>query len=376
MTNTNSGLSYRNSEVGSVALGDNSTLPVAGELEMELPVDLQGSSSVLKLGRVLIVPGLKRKLISVSQLTKTGYNVNFLANKEICEISKGNKLIAIAKLKNELWVIMEQYKSCFDDVPEFDHTTLNTESITEPSVGLEFVSNTQNLQRKNDNVKFKPNRLHYWHLRFNHASVGALETLSKTNAVRGLKLSKEDLQLPLDCLGCALGKQHREPFSRVVPPVERRPLELVHSDLVGPIEVEIVQGHKKYILTLIDDYSWRSWIYLIAKKSDVQECLRDWISKVERQSGKSVQIIRTDNGGEYIPTILQNWLKEKGIEVQFTIPDSPQQNGIAERFNRTLLEGIRAALHGSGLSKGFWGEAALCLNFTRNRLPTRGNKSG
>jgi len=85
-----------------------------------------------------------------------------------------------------------------------------------------------------------------------------------------------------------------------------------------------------------------------------------------------VKILRSDHGGEYRSTAFIAWLTEKGIEQQFTMPDSPQQNGVAERYNRTLIEGVRSMIHGSGMTLGFWGEAVLCFNYTRNRLPTSG----
>ena len=94
--------------------------------------------------------------------------------------------------------------------------------------------------------------------------------------------------------------------------------------------------------------------------------------RVEAETGKKVKTLRSDNGGEYKSHDFQNWMKKMGIRHETRVPKTPQQNGVAERYNRTLLEGVRSMLHGSGLSRGFWGEAVLCFNYTRNRTLVKG----
>ena len=113
-------------------------------------------------------------------------------------------------------------------------------------------------------------------------------------------------------------------------------------------------------------------MYLLATKDETFEAFRAFKARVERQSECKIKSLKTDGGGEYLSNEFKDYLAEEGIEHQLTFPDSPQQNGVAERYNRTLLEGVRSMLHGSGMSRGFWGEAVLCFNYTRNRTLVKG----
>ena len=98
-------------------------------------------------------------------------------------------------------------------------------------------------------------------------------------------------------------------------------------------------------------------------------------ANAELQSGKKLKCLRSDNGGEYFPREMTNYLMTAGIEHQSTVAGNPQQNGAAERLNRTLLDIARSMLHGAGLSKGFWGEAMMTANYTRIRCETFSLKS-
>ena len=117
-------------------------------------------------------------------------------------------------------------------------------------------------------------------------------------------------------------------------------------------------------------------MYLLRTKEETFESFKQWRAQVELQSGHKVKVLRSDGGGEYVSKEMKSWLASEGIVQEFTNANSPQQNGVAERFNKTLVEGMRSMLHGAGLSKAFWGEAALCFNHTRNRSPTKGLDGG
>src|SRR5438270_4058852 len=97
-------------------------------------------------------------------------------------------------------------------------------------------------------------------------------------------------------------------------------------------------GGNRYFLTFIDDYSRKTWIYFLKQKSKVFSCFKNFKAFVEKQSGYKLKTIRSDQGGEYIDRSFQDYLKELGIRHQFPTRSTPQQNGIAERKNRTIME--------------------------------------
>ena len=112
-------------------------------------------------------------------------------------------------------------------------------------------------------------------------------------------------------------------------------LDLIHSDLCGPMPKSL--GGAQYFVTFIDDHSRKTWVYLLKTKNQVLEVFKQFLSLVERQTGKKLKCIRTDNGGEYTGPF-HAYCKEHGIRHQMTPPKTPQLNGLAERMNRTLME--------------------------------------
>ena len=92
---------------------------------------------------------------------------------------------------------------------------------------------------------------------------------------------------------------------------------------------------------------------------------------MEKSLGQSVKILRTDNGGEFTSSEFESYLKEEGIKHQFTIPKCPEQNGVAERFNSTLVEMVRSLLADSEMPKLFWAKALATAVYLRNRSPTK-----
>jgi len=112
-------------------------------------------------------------------------------------------------------------------------------------------------------------------------------------------------------------------------------------------------GGAKYLVSFIDDYSRRLWVYPIKKKSDVFAIFKEFKAKLELESGKKIKCLRTDNGGEYIDGDFLTFCRQSGIQRHFTVAHMPQQNGVAE-LNRTLLERTQAMLRTAGLAKSFW----------------------
>ena len=112
---------------------------------------------------------------------------------------------------------------------------------------------------------------------------------------------------------------------------------LIHSDVCGPFEENAIGGYR-YFVTFIDDKSRYTVVYLIHTKSEVLQKFKNFEALVGNKYQRPIKILRSDNGGEYLSKDFDEFLKVKGIEKQFSVAYTPQQNGVAERMNRTLVE--------------------------------------
>ncbi|GKV49915.1 hypothetical protein SLEP1_g56638 [Rubroshorea leprosula] len=195
----------------------------------------------------------------------------------------------------------------------------------------------------------------------------ASELLAQENMVKGLPSINHPEQL---CEACTLGKHSRLPFVAGKNWRARKPLELVHFDVCGPMSVTSI-GNNRYFLTFIDDFTRKIWVYLLQNKSKLLSCFKKFKAHVERQSGHCIQILRTDGGGEYTSNEFHEYCGEQGIQHQVTCPYTPQHNGVAERKNRTIMDMVRSILKAKGMPNSFWGEAVSCSVYLLNRSPTR-----
>ncbi|KAE8666438.1 Phospholipase D delta [Hibiscus syriacus] len=169
------------------------------------------------------------------------------------------------------------------------------------------------------------------------------------------------------------GKQHRQSFEVGRSWRARRPLEIVHTDIAGPFDIPSLGGNR-YYLTFIDDFSRKCWIYILKEKSEALEKLREFKAMSEKQSGQYLKILRSDRGGEYTSKLFEEFCKEHGIIHQLTGRYTPQQNGVAERKNRTILDMARSMIKGKQLPRNFWAEAVRCAVYLLNRCPTKSVK--
>ena len=201
-----------------------------------------------------------------------------------------------------------------------------------------------------------------WHQRLGHINEKYLTRMTKNEVVTGMKISKTKLTF---CEGCVEGKTHRQPFKSVGENSSRRKLQLIHSDVCGPMTESI--GGSRYFVTFIDDYSRCCAVYFMKSKSEVFERFKEFEAIVVNQSGQKIGTLRSDNGGEYLSKEFETYLKSNGITHQLTIAYSPEQNGVAERMNRTLMESARAMMSYSGLSEEYWAEAVATAAYVRNR---------
>ena len=171
------------------------------------------------------------------------------------------------------------------------------------------------------------------------------------------------------CKGCHYGKENRHPFNRKNNLPAKAILDRIHSD-TAPFSIPSLGGHK-HILTFIDEFSRFTTVYLLQTKDETIHKWRIYRAKMERLHSRKIKELHCDNGGEYISNEMKDELRIEGIGLTTTQADSPQQNGIAERFNRTVMDQTRATMHHSNIPLNLWGELVLTVTYLRNLTPCR-----
>ncbi|GJZ70453.1 putative ribonuclease H-like domain-containing protein [Tanacetum coccineum] len=204
-----------------------------------------------------------------------------------------------------------------------------------------------------------------WHRRLGHINFKNINKLVKENLVRDLPLKR--FENDQTCVACLKGKQHRASCkTKAFNPITK-PLFMLHMDLFGPTFVSSLM-HKKYCLVVTDDYSRFSWVFFLTTKDETSEILKIFIKEVENLVDKKVKIIRSDNGTEFKNKVMDDFCREKGIKREYSVARTPQQNGVAERKNRTLIEAARTMLADSKLPTTFWAEAVSTACYVQNRV--------
>jgi len=201
-----------------------------------------------------------------------------------------------------------------------------------------------------------------WHLRLGHPSFRYLKHLFP-------KLFHNKNFSLLKCEACEFAKHHRSQFP-IQPYKPSKPFSIIHSDVWGPNRTSTL-SLKKWFITFIDDHSRVCWVYLLKGKSDVCQAVKDFITMVQNQFQTNIKVFRGDNGKEYFNTILDDFFLQNGILHQCSCPNTPQQNGVAERKNRHLLEVARALLFSSKVPNYLWGEAVLTAAYLINRMSSK-----
>jgi len=171
------------------------------------------------------------------------------------------------------------------------------------------------------------------------------------------------------CEECVIGKQHWEPFQKGKSWRARKALELVHSDLCGPI-TSMSNGGKRHFISYIDDFSRKTWVYYLHEKSEALTTFKSFKALVEKEARTPIKVLCSDHGGEYNSKEFINLCEKQRIKKQLTTTYTPQQNGICERKNRTILNMVRSLLASSGIPKAFWPEAVNWSIQILNRSPT------
>jgi transposase InsO family protein len=318
-----------------VHLGDDSVVEAIGLGSIVVEVSVRGRSKRIRIKDALHVPKLQANLLSVSKLVTSGMKVQF--NVEGCVLRAPNgDVLAVAPREGNL------YQVAFTKVFESDAANL-TQSST------------------------KKGALELWHRRLGHLNERSVRFLQ--SMVSGMTLGKDESSMPF-CEGCVYGKQHRAPFPKDGATRATRPLEIVHSDVCGPMRTTSMGG-ARYFLTFIDDFSRKVSVYMLKTKGEALEKFKEFKALAENQSEHKIKVFRSDNGGEFISKGFRRYLKKHGIEKQRSTPYTPEQNGVAERANRTIVEMARSMIHAQHLKLEFWAEAVANAVYIRNRCPTR-----
>ncbi|KHJ43238.1 integrase core domain protein [Trichuris suis] len=147
-------------------------------------------------------------------------------------------------------------------------------------------------------------------------------------------------------------------------------MDLVHSDLCGPMPTPTPSGDR-CMLTLIDDHSRFTMVRLIKSKGELARVIKAYVARMKNRFGRKPIAFRTDNGKEYVGQELKSYFEDEGIEHQTTVSYTAQQNGLAERKNRSLTEIAKCMLLDAGLQNRFWGEAVRTAAYLQNHLPSR-----
>lgn len=275
---------------------------------------------------VLCVPSLTTNLLSVSELINNGNNVSF--NQSYCYIrNKQNVLVATAELTNGVYKLKTKEADC---------------RLAAPAVASADL----------------------WHRRLAHINSCDLNKM-KNGIVDGLSYPATSNMSKDKCVICCEGKQIRLPFSHVGQR-STETLQIIHADVCGAMETKSIAG-SQYFLLFVDDYSRMTFIYFLKYKNEVFKRFREFKAMVENQQSKKIKILRSDNGGEFCNGEMENYLTQQGIIHQKTVSYTPEQNGICERANRTVVEKARCLLFDAKLEKKFWAEAANTAVYIKNR---------
>ncbi|GJR17026.1 retrovirus-related pol polyprotein from transposon TNT 1-94 [Tanacetum coccineum] len=222
--------------------------------------------------------------------------------------------------------------------------------------------------------KASKNKSWLWHWRLNHLNFGTINDLARKDLVRGLprlKFEKDHL-----CSACQLGKSKKHTHKPKTENTNLEVLNTLHMDLCGPMRVQTING-KKYILVIFDDYSRFTWVKFLRLKDETSYFVIKFLKQIQVGLNKTVRYIRTNNGTEFVNHTLTQYYESVGIFHQKSVPRTPQQNGVVERRNRTLVEAARTMLIFSKDLIFLWAEAVATACYTQNRslIHTRHNKT-
>jgi transposase InsO family protein len=283
------------------------------------------------LSNVLLVDSLSYNLLSFSQLCGMGYDCLF-TNVDVKILRREDSFVAfMSHLKGKLYLV--------------DFTT----SKVTPETCLVAKSDEGWL----------------WHRRLAHVGMRNLAKLQKDNHIIGL--TNVVFEKDRVSSACQAGKEPGVPHHPKNVVTIKRPLELIHMDIFGPVAY-ISIGGSKYGLVIVDDFSRFTWVLFLSNQGETQEVLKMFMRRAQNEFELKIKKVRSDNGTEFKNTSVEEFLSEEGIKHEFSVPYTPQQNSVVERKNRTLIEAARTTLDEYKTPNNFWAEAVNTACHAINRL--------
>ncbi|GJR58728.1 putative ribonuclease H-like domain-containing protein [Tanacetum coccineum] len=321
---------YENYDGGFVSFGDGK-----GRISRKGKI----KTGTLDFDNVYFCKELKYNLFSMSQICDKKNNVLF-TNTECLVLSSDFKLL------DESQVLLR--------VPRKDNIySVDLKSVV-PTKGLTCLFAKAIIDESN-----------LWHRRLGHINFKNMKKLMRGKLVRGLPL--KIFENDHSCVACQKGKQHKASCKTKLVNSISKPLHMLHMDLFGPTNVKSLMK-KSYCLVVTNDFSRFSWVFFLATKDETSGILTTFITEIKNQLDYKVKVIRCDNGTEFKNSVMNLFCKMKGIKGEFSVARTPQQNGVAERRNRTLIKDARTMLVDFKLPTTFWAEAVNTACYVLNRV--------
>jgi transposase InsO family protein len=335
----------------SVVLADGRVIPVLGRGRIDVDISVAGRSSLNTLNEVLYVPDIAANLLSVAKMTEAGLQLSFHGQHCIIRSKHGAVIARAEKQDNRLYRILARARPTGKEV-----------SSKESDAALAAVAPQEECP------------LQVAHQRMGHLHFKGLQQLHSQQLATDIpwKAAPANEQANASaCDSCHMGKSHRAAMPHAAAKHTTQALELVHSDICGPMQTASMHTKAVYFITFIDDHTRFTVLYAIRHKSEAFQCFLAYKAYAENATGKRLRCLRSDGGGEYHSGQFTAYLRANGITRQTTPPHTPEHNGVAERANRTLVESAKCMMHTSGLPPTYWAWALATAAFLRNRSPTR-----
>jgi len=322
----------------SISIANGATMIAEGEGDILLNLQLDDETNQVLLKKVLYVPEMGSSgLVSVRCIQAAGGVVSFTKN--TVSITHEGKLHGMAKLQHNAYILQ------------------TVDSIV--------VNATENIVAQRARVEEKHGTLLDWHRCLGHISFDKVKQLADYHS----EMIIDGSHTNPTCESCIAAKQTRTPNSSPATRTTTAPLQLIHTDLAGPMKTTSLGGARYYVL-FIDDYSRYIVVYILRQKSETFAKFREYKALVENYHDRKIKALRSDNGGEYTSNQFTKFMRESGISHERTAPYSPEQNGVSERANRTLVGRAKAMILDGNMSDNLWAEAMHTAVYLNNRSPT------
>jgi len=317
---------YQTTTGRSLTMGDKGPVATVGVGTVVLNVIVHGNTSRIKLEKVLHVPTMGFNLMSVGMMEERGAEVSLNGGQTIIKMNQ--KISACGTRKNGLYHL--------DIAPMSDVAAVAS--------------------------------LQLWHERLENVDVAGVKRMIKNKDIDGLKcfsMAVKDV-----CEPCVYGKAALTPMPNAGGGLLTKRLQLVHSDVGGPMS-QLSRGGALYLGTFTDDFSQWTDVVFLQKKSDLLSEFKKWLTNAQLHTGTKIKILRSDKGVEYVSNAFKAFHDETGTTHQTTVSDTPQHNGVAGRLNRVLVEMARTMMQHKDIDQDLWADAIKTAVYTKNRVISR-----